>query len=450
MGEFVKSDNVVLLFDNYGADSQKLHTSFRLAGKDYPVAVIDDDGFLPEGVLSVFGFFLGEFKKSDRVTGKPRYFNQIIVPEYWEISANNSKGQVHDLHREKARIFYAEPKHKRLVKAVDWYDDKGVVRSTDHYNRHGALYGRTIFNAKGQRVNKSYFDAEGREIIMENYVTKNIILNEGKQVHIFPNKTEFVFHFMKQAGFADDRVFFNTLSTSFFVSQRMNQEKKEDILFWQEAARNDIPGNMKVILEGKGTRTAKIMVQNKQAYEKLLAAGASAEMVKPLGYIYPFKKENGHKPEALICTNSDKVAELSVLVEALPEMHFHVAALTEMSSKLMSMDQYSNVSLYPAAKQKKIDELFETCDYYLDINHEAEIVSAVQTAFLHNHLILAFTETLHNANYVATEHVYAKDNVNWMIGCLKSVITDENKLKEHLKAQHNAAMAETMEIYLQM
>lgn len=123
-------------------------------------------------------------------------------------------------------------------------------------------------------------------------------------------------------------------------------------------------------------------------------------MVKPLGYIYPFKKENGHKPEALICTNSDKVAELSVLVEALPEMHFHVAA--------------------------------------------------VQTAFLHNHLILAFTETLHNANYVAAEHVYAKENVDWMIGCLKSVIADENKLKEHLKAQHNAAMAETMGIYLQM
>ena len=31
----------------------------------------------------------------------------------------------------------------------------------------------------------------------------------------------------------------------------------------------------------------------------------------------------------------------------MPQMHFHVAAITEMSSKLMSAGQYDNVSLYP-------------------------------------------------------------------------------------------------------
>ena len=86
----------------------------------------------------MYGFFLGNFQGEKGVPGKPRYFNQIPVPDYWEISGNNSLGKVHDLSRERARIFYAEPKHRRLVKVVDWYDERGVVRASDHYNRYGS------------------------------------------------------------------------------------------------------------------------------------------------------------------------------------------------------------------------------------------------------------------------------------------------------------------------
>ena len=171
MDERIKSDQIVLLLDNYSSDSQKLHQSFQLAGYGYPAAVIEDDGFLPENVMSVYGFFLGDFKTVKSLPGVPRYFNQITVPEYWEISGNNRSGSVHDKSRERGRIFYAEPTHKRLVKVVDWYDERGVVRSSDHYNRYGALYARTIFNEKGQKVNKSYFSADGKETIVENFVS---------------------------------------------------------------------------------------------------------------------------------------------------------------------------------------------------------------------------------------------------------------------------------------
>ena len=447
MGNPIKSDNVVLFFDTYSTDSQNLHTSFKLAGKDYPVVVIDDDGFLPDGVTSVYGYFLGEFPEGEKIPGKPIYFNQITVPEYWEISANNSSGKVHDLNKERARIFYAEPKHKRLVKVVDWYDDRGVVRSSDHYNRYGALYARTIFNNQGKKVNKSYFDAEGREIIVENFVTKDIILNEGKQVHMFNNKKELILYFMKKTGYEHSRLFFNTLSTSFIVSQELGDNGMGDVLFWQEPVRPDVPGNMKIILDGKATRTGKIMVQNKASYEKFVELGVSTDYIQSLGYIYPFKKENAYKPEALICTNSDRIAHCQKIVEALPEVHFYIVALTEMSSKLMSMDNYENVSLYPGVKMGILEELFEKCDYYLDINHEAEIVSAVQKAFLYNHAIVAFNETAHNRYYVAQEHIYAMDNVDQMIAYLKTMVADEAATKAHIEKQHAWAMLESLETY---
>jgi len=447
MGNTVK-DNIILLLDFYGEDSRKLHDSFKLAGKSYPVFVIDDDGFLPDDVISVFGYFLGEFKAGENIPGKPRYFNQITVPEYWEISANNSNGKVNDLNKERARIFYTEPKHKRLIKVVDWLDDRGVVRYSDHYNKQGALYARTIFNAKGQKVNKSYFSADGREIVMENFVTKDIILNEGETVRIFHTKREFVVYVLEKAGYANHRVFFNSLSTSFFVSESLPENQKGDILFWQEPINNEIPGNMLGILNGTSRRSTRVCVQRRDSYEKMLALGAPADIVSPLGFIYPFVKENQGKKEALICTNSDNIAELNKIVEALPEVHFSIAALTEMSSKLMSMDKYKNVSLYPGVKMKVLDELFAQADFYLDINHESEIVSAVEKAFLHNHLIFAFKETLHNPRYVAQEHIFTKDKANELILELRAVMGNTALLNEYLERQKAFAMLETKETYL--
>ena len=132
ISEMTGRNDAILLFDNYNQNSQDLHTSFKLAGFDCPAVVIEDDGFLPDDVMSVYSFFLGDFKARVGKEARPKYFNEITVPEYWEISGTNSNGKVQDLNRERGRIFYTEPKHKRLVRVVDWYDERGVVRFSDH------------------------------------------------------------------------------------------------------------------------------------------------------------------------------------------------------------------------------------------------------------------------------------------------------------------------------
>lgn len=447
MGNNIKAADVVLLFDNYSNDSKNLHTSFKEAGLDYTAVAIDDDGFLPDDVVSVIGYFLGDFETEGNHPGKARYFNQIQVPEYWEISGNNSNGKVHNLNKERARIFYAEPKHRRLVKVVDWYDDRGVVRSSDHYNKYGALYARTIFNKEGKKVNKSYFSATGKEIIIENFVTKDIILNDGNEVLIFHNKKELATYFMEKTGLAKKRIFFNTLSTCFFVSQSLPVYRRDDVLFWQEPIRGDIPGNMRVILDGTATRATKIMVQRKDSYEKMLELGVSPQIMQKMGYIYPFEKENQGKKEVLICTNSDRIAKCKEIVEAMPEVHFTICALTEMSSKLMSMEQYKNVTLFPGVKMHILKELFEKCDYYLDINHEAEIVNAVEKAFLHNHLIMGFHETCHNRYFIQEQHLYAENDYQQLVTDLRAIMNSEVLLKARLYAQHEWAMLEDVHTY---
>ena len=92
-----------------------------------------------------------------------------------------------------------------------------------------------------------------------------------------------------------------------------------------------------------------------------------------------------------------------------------------------------------------IDELFDSCDYYLDINHEAEIVSAVKQAFLHNHLILGFKQTLHNKAYIAAKHVF--DNHNAMIAFLNKVMGNEEIINEQVALQKKTAMSEETAVY---
>lgn len=440
--------DTVLLLDNYGEESQMLHQSFRRAGFTGPVIVIGDDGFFPEDVISVYQYFCGDFKKSGKGSGRARYFNQINVPDYWEISGNNSEGKVHDLHRERGRIFYAEPKHKRLVRVVDWLDEKGTVRSSDHYNRYGFLYARTFFSKDGKRFCRAYFDAEGRETLLENFATRDIILNREGRVYIFKGIVDLILKVLEEIGAMRSRIFYNSLSTPLFLSERMPGDRREDILFWQEGTREDIPGNMRMILEGNSKRTKTIYVQKKGSYEKLVELGASKEILKPLGFAYAYSRQNTFKNEALICTNSDRIEKCEELIRALPQMRFHIAAITEMSSKLLSLSQYENVLLYPGVKTKKVTELFDNCDYYLDINHEGEILSAVKQAFLHNQLILGFRQTLHNRAFTAPEHVF--DGHEAMIDFLNQVMGHEEAVNRQIDLQQKAAMSEETAAYMDL
>ena len=146
------------------------------------------------------------------------------------------------------------------------------------------------------------------------------------------------------------------------------------------------------------------------------------------GYLYSYSRENGYGREMLICTNSDQIESLESLAEALPEMHFHIAAVTEMSAR-------------PAVFHK----LYAMCDYYLDINYGSEIVSAVKEAFLHNLLILAFVKTQHNRTYTAPEHIFQDAGV--MAAAIREAASTPAAMDRHLACQRQAALSEKESAY---
>ena len=216
------------------------------------------------------------------------------------------------------------------------------------------------------------------------------------------------------------------------------------MLFWQERPRPDVPGNMQLILSGR-SHTKRILVQNAQSYAKLRALGASGDYLQPCGFVYAFERDNTGGSDVLICTKSDQIEGLATLVEGLPHMTFHIAALTEMSSKLMAFGARPNVRLYPVASKGVLEELFAACDWYLDVNRGSEIVSAVKRAFLCNQLIAGFADTLHRPRYVAPDHVCA--SADDLVALVAGLAASREAIDDHLARQRAAAMAEDPAVY---
>ena len=325
-----------------------------------------------------------------------------------------------------------------MVKKVEWKTPAGRIFQVDHYNRFGACFAKTTFDASGQAIMTSYRNVDQKEVILENHVTGDILLTlEGQGLRHFSGRVAFIIDFLQGLNVNLDHLLFNTLSTSFLTSFHFPEKSGKDILVWQEPLHDDIPGNMQLILENDQLRAKTIIIPDYVTYERALQLTDEKfhHKFSHLGYHYHFKRDNFVRSDALIVTNSDQLEQIEKLVESLPKVTFRIAAVTEMSSKLLDMLRYPNVVLYQNASPQKIQELYQLSDIYLDINYGNELLQAVRQAFEHNQLVLAFEETAHNRLYTAPNHIFAKEAVDGMIQTIELALSNVKEMGRALGDQ---------------
>lgn len=434
------------LFDSYDGRSQDLHRSLKIAGFKHPTLTIEADGFLPKDVTSIFLSYLVEGE--EKLDYRPVFFNEIQVPDFWEIRGTSSSGEVYSNGIKKANIKFAEPKNKRFVKDVEWLDERGQIRFVDHYCQYGWRYSQTTFTKENTRFTTSYYNKNSQEIFVENYLTKNIIVNakDGK-IKIFRNRTDLVTNFLKEKKLEQANLWFNSLSVPLFVSNGLENNGK-DYLFWQESFSGEIPGNLSFILNKKEARVEKIIIQNKETYKEINQRVQPELRTKlySLGTIYPFSESVKTPKNIFILTNSDQIEELNKITTALPDVTFHIAALTEMSSKLHAFES-NQVRLYPNIKIDKMKQLLKKCDVYLDINRGAEVLKISRVAFEHSLLLFAFEETLHKNQYIQPENIFKINDVDQMIQKIKRIYNDVGIFRKELNNQKINANAAKVEDY---
>lgn len=423
------------LFDSYTTQSRDLHFSLLLDGYKHPTVAIKDDGWLPADVESPLKFI---FKQAGvELSGKGRYFNQIDVPHFWEIDASGNDGRVLDKGQLRAHLNYVRQDNTRLVRSVEWYDRAGRIRLIEGYNQWGWKFRQTVRNAAGQDMVTTYLTDRGAEVLTENHFTGVLIYNDPKgKKRFFKDWPALVSYYLRQAGFDLKRVIINSLGAPFFTLLQVLDATEQNYLFWQEEIQGGIPGNMQFILDGNAGKT-QVVVQQRHVFDHIegLLAPNNRKKVSYLGYSYPFARLNQGHRVAVTFTNSDQLEKITELITALPEITFNIAAGTEMSGKLMALDRFSNVNLFPTVSRTNTDILTKEADLYLDINRGNEIFDAVRGAFENNMVIMGFADTLHQARYVAEENTFQEEQVDQMVAKLKKVTEDPQELEKTLQAQ---------------
>ena len=191
------------------------------------------------------------------------------------------------------------------------------------------------------------------------------------------------------------------------------------------------------------------MVTNVDVYQKLrsLVGHNQRKLIKYLPYVYQVFRHNLLRPVSFTLTNTDNLLNFEELLKAAPDITFNVAALTNMSNKLLDLLKYPNVILYPNANQARLNLLWQGADIYLDLNVGEEVNNASRKAFENNMLILGFENSVHDDKLVDPESIYATPNYKALGKKLNEIANKPNLMKDLLLKQTKAARAANISKY---
>ncbi|MCH3922669.1 accessory Sec system glycosylation chaperone GtfB [Limosilactobacillus sp.] len=432
------------LIEKFDPASRHFWESQRRAGLTIPTVVMHDNGFLPDEVDSPIKFF-GRYD-SQR---PPLYFDRLPVPAYWRVVGDQQAAAIYQLSEKRADIVYWQPENRqRTVQLVQWRGRGGDILWVDHYNRHSYRFARTVYDHQ-QPTLRQYFAADGSTFLTINLLTGTVALIYQQHRHFFNDYVEFVRFYLELRGYPLDQILYNTLNESYRLALSLSAAG-QDTLFWHEPVKGELPGNMVNLMQNQ-TRTRHIVFQRYRDWQRYRAQLTSSQVdFHYLGMVYPVKRQNQDRPRALIATNSDQLEQLTTLVQELPEVHFDIMAVTEMSAKLLAFRKFANVSLYPNVTDQQAARLWQAADFFLDINHGAEILQALRRAFEENQLILGFDSTLHAPQLVSPANVFAPKDAAKLAQQIRVALASPTRLQELLTEQRQLASAVTAEDYQQL
>jgi accessory Sec system glycosyltransferase GtfB len=426
---------MINLFEHYDQASADLLRSQVIAKLKIPSVAMFDNGFLPQEVDSPIQHYC-DFNRNQQ----PLYFDKLPLPRYWKIKSKANSGEVYDLNQKRADLIYSSNDNSRSIKEVHWLNPDGSISWVDHYNRYGAMFAKTYYE-NGREAFVKYFDQKGKQVMAWNCISGDFWL-EGSYERHFTSREAFMAYYLQQSHYKLDHVLYNTLNRSMMVTLQLPKNGSEsDILFWHERTSNKLPGNMQYLIDNQ-TRTKHIVFQNYldwQNRNQFLPKHTDNVDFQYLGIVYPHPRGNSLQQRALILTNSDQIEQLDTLVKLLPNLEFNIAAVTEMSGKLLSFGDLKNVNVYPTVSRGRLKELMAKCDIYFDINYGNEILDAVRGAFEQNMLILGFEDTLHDRQFVAPENIFTKGEADKMAQVTLKALVKPQEMKRLVDEQRKLA-----------
>ena len=403
---------MINLFQTYNKDAWDIHYTQLRQGKDYPTIVIEDDGFLPSDVTSIY-HFLG-YNTCDY---NPLHLNDLTLPIAYEVEREGVDFFIMSNDMVVGKVILQGEPIERIVKEVWWLDSKGYPYKKDYYNQYGYCFKTETYVKDLGLVSTSYYSVSGEVLLDENHLVGSILYNN----QLYLNKLSLYNKCLAKLGYSKEPITFNHLGTPLEIILS-SLESGHELIFQEEVFVNSIPDNLQYVIHNSDKIS--ISVTNRSTYSIL----ENMCKVQFMMLLVPSKSDLGSFKDVLITTQTDQLTSIEDFVEQLPELEFHIAAPTQMSSKLFDLNKYSNVHLYPNISNNNLDDLFNQCGVFLDIAMSPTVFDANRRA-LENSLLRVGLIGVSTGKYISDANLFSLRSLDSLIDYLREVTSTEDKLQ---------------------
>ena len=340
------------LLDSFGIQSRVFYTNFETD--------IDKD------TISLASSFI--YSSEEDYQGKPLFFNNLSVPLYWELWTLGITTYIFDGQDRRASVIFRDNIKERTVKQVQWFGQGEKVLAIDDYNRYGWRTKQRLLDDQGQGIMDIYFNRNQEEALLH-YIQDGYLIDQGFEGRdrIFSGKEELTKAVLTQILKSDERLVYCS-------------DSHDGLEFIQSQVNH-------------------VLITNYYPQE---------ERRSGMIYLAGAKQEGSQTfvPQAMVMTASENIEGLADLVDAFPDIDFHIGAQTSMGPKLTCLEDKGNVHLYPGIRQEKYQELLRKCFIYLDLNYGNEVSDATLDAIENGQLLYGLESTVHRPYYKGLPTVY--------------------------------------------
>ena len=323
--------------------TEKLRRSLNSFGIQSRVFYTNFETDIDKDTISLASSFI--YSSEEDYQGKPLFFNNLSVPLYWELWTLGITTYIFDGQDRRASVIFRDNLKERTVKQVQWFGQGEKVVAIDDYNRYGWRTKQRLLDDQGQGIMDIYFNRNQEEVLLH-YIQDGYLIDQGSE--------------------GRDRIF---LGREELTKAVLNRILKSD-----EAI---------ICMDSKLISILQTLNANRLVY-----------------------CSDSHDGLEFIQNQVNHVEGLADLVDAFPDIDFHIGAQTSMGPKLTCLEDKGNVHLYPGIRQEKYQELLRKCFIYLDLNYGSEVSDATLDAIENGQLLYGLESTVHRHYYKDLPTVY--------------------------------------------
>lgn len=249
----------------------------------------------------------------------PVFALNIQVPEFWEIHMDYHQGLMLDKDIQRGVIHYFEA-GLCMTKMVEWWDTTGKVLKKDYYHESGWRYKQELFNEEEQVISIHYFSPENQLLMVED-VDKQIYTVFDKDRTYFYNEKQLWITCVENLRKNQEPLVVGDVKIAEYL-----QEEPIIACYTDKTPleQNDIQLWLSLV--------DKLYIYHYSVYHTI----PRLENIHHLSPLYRLRS-NVSKHRALIVTHTQEVERIEELVDALPILEFHIAAVTAMGGEIVGL-----------------------------------------------------------------------------------------------------------------